>query len=252
MLYTYQRGFCTILHFWAVASGAMLAQGVQLMPRRYILLAESIRFVILSAAKNPLGREPAAPRGRSGRLRTGGATGRQGSAGQRPAGARLDPLSNGFFAALRMTCSLLSLLTFIPKYDCGNMAVAFGCSAGFCSGSGRLDSGAGTNLAPCPSPGRGGEQTDGAYEGVSAGPSPAPEASVGEGSALDAVAARVSRDPAPGRAASIARAAPSPTVRMSAYPPPSPPMPADSCSAPRWIMICPLLNPGADRDSETG
>src|SRR5579859_7396473 len=123
MLYTYQRGFCTILHFWAVASGAMLAQGVQLMPRRYILLAESIRFVILSAAKNPLGREPAAPKGRSGRLRTSGAAGGQGSAGHLPAGTRLYLLGNGFFAALRMTNSLLPLLIFIPKHDCSNMAV---------------------------------------------------------------------------------------------------------------------------------
>src|SRR5579859_3639661 len=72
----------------------------------------------------------------------------------------------------------------------------------------------------------------GGYRGVGAGPWPAPDVAVGAGAALDAVAARVSRDPAPGREASISKAAPAPTVRMTAHPPLSPPLPVYSCLAP--------------------
>src|SRR5579859_130974 len=55
----------------------------------------------------------------------------------------------------------------------------------------------------------------GVQRGTCAAPLFAPEAAVGEGSALEALDARVSADPAPGRGASISRAEPSPTVRMT-------------------------------------
>src|SRR5579859_4548897 len=64
---------------------------------------------------------------------------------------------------------------------------------------------------------------------------------VGEGSALDAAAARVGRDLAPDRAASISRAEPSPTVRRTAHPL----LLADSCSAPRAWHVGLLLNRAA-------
>src|SRR5579859_2038442 len=78
-------------------------------------------------------------------------------------------------------------------------------------------------LTSPPAPPRAGSGADrsGRHWGVGAGLWPAPKTAVGEGSALDALAARVGRDPAPGRAASIARAEPSPTVRMTAHPPPA-------------------------------
>jgi len=145
-----------------------------------------------------------------------------------------------------------------------------GCSARFCIPAGRRIRGRGQTSPPAPSPARGGEH--GARGGPrsprrSAGPPaaplpapgsgadrsdrqrgvgarlwPAPETSVGEGSALEALAARVSRDPVLGRKASISRAEPSPTVRINALHPCHHPSPRTRLLRLMPGIICPLLN----------
>src|SRR5579859_3051424 len=81
--------------------------------KRCILLAENIRSVILSAAKNPLGRVPCVPIGAIWGLALAAAV-----AGPIARWPRPDPPSNGFFAALRMTNFLISLLIFILVASC--------------------------------------------------------------------------------------------------------------------------------------